>query len=81
MRMRRKQDLERINLTIPVELKKRMQRHEEINWSVVATMYFEKFLKAQEFLRAFEEPGITEEEAVQRGLRIHHRKTVLGKES
>lgn len=79
--MKHKQTVERINLTIPSALKKEMQKHEEINWSAVATKSFERLLKNEAILRAFEEPGISEEEATERGLRIQHKKTVLAKQS
>ena len=80
MRMRRKQKMARINLTIPAALKTEMQEHEEINWSAVATRFFARFLKAEATLRAFEEPGTSEDEAAERALRVQHGKTVLAKE-
>ena len=73
--------MERINLTIPSELKRRMRKHEEINWSGVAAKAFERQLRAQEILDRFREEGVSEEEAVQRGLRLRHREEVAKKQA
>jgi predicted dinucleotide-binding enzyme len=71
----------RINLTVPLALKKEMQKHEEINWSAVATKSFERFLQNEAVLKAFEELGVTDDEALQRALRVQHGKAVLAEQS
>lgn len=79
MCMKRKQEMERINLTVPASLKREMQKHDEINWSAVATKSFERFLRAEAILKSFEEPGVGEDEAMDRAMRVQHSKTILAK--
>jgi len=50
-----------------------MQRRPEINWSRIAAMAFEKRLEVERVLGLFAESDITEDEAIQRGLRLKHK--------
>jgi len=79
--MKRKQKMQRINLTVPSQLKREMEKHSEINWSAVATKSFERFLRANRILRSFEEPELSESEALERALRIQHGKAAIARES
>ena len=61
-------------ITIPKSVKTRMSDFPEINWSGVATRAFRKQIEAQMLVRSFAEKGITDEEAIERGLSIRHGK-------
>lgn len=61
MCMKRKQSMDRINLTVPAALKREMQMYDEVNWSAVATKSFEKYLRNEGALRPFEESGARED--------------------
>lgn len=62
-----------MTITVPVELKREMEKHSEINWSRTAAKAFEKRLEAEKVLGAFAEPEISEEEAIRRGLNLRHK--------
>lgn len=61
-------------ITIPKSLRARMSEFQEINWSVVATRAFRKQIEAQTIVRQFAEKGISDEEAINRGLSLRHEK-------
>ncbi len=61
-----------MNISVPVSLKHRMDEHREINWSALACKTFERQLRAQEVLGQFAEEGISEEEAIERAMRVQH---------
>jgi len=61
-----------MNISVPVSLKRRMDEHREINWSALACKMFERQLKAQEILSQLEEPNVSEEEALERAMRVQH---------
>lgn len=65
-----------MTISLPASLKAKMESHEEINWSGVAAKAFARQLRAQEVLEEFGEEGVSEEEAIQRGLRLRHRAEV-----
>jgi predicted dinucleotide-binding enzyme len=71
--MKSKKATTHMTITVPVELKREMEEHGEINWSRTATKAFEKRLEAEKVLGAFAEPGISEEEAIQRGMDLRHK--------
>ena len=61
------------NVTVSVqpELKKRMDRHEEVNWSAVARQAFEEKLSAIEILEKFASKSrLTEKDAIELGDKI-----------
>ena len=62
-----------MTITVPVKLKREMEKHHEINWSRIATKSFERRLEAEKVLGAFTEPDISEDEAIERGLRLRHK--------
>jgi hypothetical protein len=68
-----KQASTHITISVPLELKREMQQRPEINWSRIAAKAFEKRLEAERVLGLFAEPDISEEEAIQRGLRLKHK--------
>ncbi len=59
-----------MTITVPASLKREMDKHVQINWSAVATNGFQKRVEAEKILERFVETGISEEEAIRRGLRI-----------
>jgi hypothetical protein len=71
--MKREEKMIHFNITVPETIKKGMMEHPEINWSAVATKAFEKQLKAQQVLQQFADTAVSEEDAIRRGLKIHHR--------
>jgi len=71
--MKREEKMIHFNITVPEAVRKEMIDHPEINWSAVATKAFQKQLRAQEILQQFADPSVSEDEAIQRGLKIHHR--------
>jgi hypothetical protein len=71
--MKREVKMIHFNITVPDTVKREMTKHSEINWSAVATKAFEKQLKAQKILEQFADSSVAEEDAIQRGLKIHHR--------
>jgi hypothetical protein len=73
--MKRKEATVHMTISIPRALKDQMEGHRQINWSVVASAAFQRRLKVEEVLSKFEEPGISEEEAIKRGLSIERRLT------
>ena len=70
--MKRKDKTVPMNISVPISLKSRMDRHPEINWSALACKMFERQLHAQEILGQFTEEGISEDEALERALRVQH---------
>jgi len=62
-----------MTISVPLDLKRQMQRRPEINWSRIAAMAFEKRLEVERVLGLFAESDITEDEAIQRGLRLKHK--------
>lgn len=65
-------------ITIPESLKLQMKEFPEINWSGVATRAFRKQIEAQKIVRQFAEKGISDEEAVKRGLLLEHQNQFEG---
>jgi post-segregation antitoxin (ccd killing protein) len=68
-----KEAMTHMTITVPVELKREMEKRPEINWSRTATKAFEKRIEAEKTLEAFAEPGITEDEAIARGVNLRHK--------
>jgi hypothetical protein len=68
--MKRKQSTAHMTISVPTSLKQDMERHPQINWSVVASAAFKKRLNVEEILGSFAEEGISEEEAIKRSLSI-----------
>jgi hypothetical protein len=58
-------------ISIPGSLKVQMGEFPEINWSGVAARAFLQQIQAQTVVRKFAERGISDEEAIERGLRLH----------
>jgi len=57
-----------VTLSIPSELKNRMDLFEEINWSAVAREAFDEKIKDLEFLKKFKAKStLTEEDAIALG--------------
>lgn len=57
-----------VTLSVPEEMKERMEDHPEINWSEVARQSIDRKLRELEFLEAFKgESDLTEEEAIELG--------------
>jgi hypothetical protein len=77
--MKRKEKTEPMNISVPLSLKRRMEKHQEINWSGVACKTFERQLQAQDVLDQLVEEGVSEEEAVERALRVQHSHKVVSK--
>jgi hypothetical protein len=75
--MKRKGKTEPMNISVPLSLKRRMEKHPEINWSGVACKTFERQLQAQDGLEQLAEEGVSEEEAVGRALRVQHAQKVV----
>lgn len=65
-----------MSISVPATLKAKMEKHQEINWSGVAAKAFDRQLRAQEVLEQFREEGVSEEEAIERGLRLRHKEEV-----
>lgn len=59
-----------MTITVPVSLKREMDKHDQINWSAVATKGFQKRIEAEKILEKFVETGVSEEESIRRGSRI-----------
>jgi hypothetical protein len=63
-----------MTLAVPNDLKHKMERFPEINWSEVARQAFNQRVKDLEFLRKFKEQSeITEEDALQMGAKLNKR--------
>ncbi len=71
--MKSKDATTHMTITVPVALKREMEKHGEINWSRTATKAFEKRIEAVKLLGAFPEPGISEEEAIERGISLRNK--------
>jgi hypothetical protein len=60
-----------ITVQVPDELKRRMDKHEIINWSAVARNAFEKQLSNLEFFKEFaKDSTMTEEDAIRFGREV-----------
>lgn len=59
-------------ITLPESLRQEMKEFPEVNWSGVATRAFRKQIEAQKIVRQFAEKGISDEEAIKRGLSLEH---------
>ena len=70
--MKAKEKTTPMNISVPVSLKHKMDEHREINWRALACKAFERQLRAQEVLGQFAEEGISEEEAIERAMRVQH---------
>lgn len=61
-----------VTLVVPEELKVKMDKHKEINWSEVARQAFAQKLEDLEFLRQFKSRSeITKEDARKLGLELN----------
>ena len=72
--MTEKEESVHLTITIPKSVRARMNDFPEINWSGVATRAFRKQIDAQMLVRSYAEEGITDEEAIKRGLSLRHGK-------
>jgi post-segregation antitoxin (ccd killing protein) len=70
--MRRRDKTTPMNISVPVSLRERMDRHSDINWSATACRAFERQLQAQEVLSRFADTNVSEEEALERALKVQH---------
>ncbi len=61
-----------VTLAIPNEVAQKMKRHPEIRWSAVARRAIAQYLEMVELLEKVTDPKLSEEEAVELGLRIQH---------
>lgn len=77
--MNRKEKTVPMNISVPASLRRRMEEHPEMNWSAVARKTFERQLQAQDVLDQFAEEGVSDEEALERALRIQHPRKVVSK--
>ncbi|MDG6929225.1 MAG: hypothetical protein JRN29_04160 [Nitrososphaerota archaeon] len=77
--MKRKEGTVPLNISVPSSLKKRIEQHQEINWSATACRAFERQLQAQEALDQLSESGVSEEEALDRALRVQHTEKIVKK--
>lgn len=68
-----------MTISLPEPLKREMERHPEVNWSAVASKAFQRQLRAQKILDQFSGPGVTEDEAIKRGLQLRHPEKVVEK--
>lgn len=63
-----------ITLAVPTELKQKMDKFVEINWSAVAREAFMQKIKDLEFLKEFKSKStLTEEDAVKLGRELNER--------
>jgi hypothetical protein len=74
--MKRKESMAHMTISVPNSLREEMEKHHQINWSSVASAAFRRRLSVEETLKQFEEEGVTEEEALERALRVQHPRTV-----
>lgn len=77
--MKKRQKTVPTNISVPLSLKERMDLHPEINWSATACRSFERQLQAQEALNEFAEPDVSEEEALNRALKVQHARATANK--
>jgi post-segregation antitoxin (ccd killing protein) len=66
-----------MNISVPASLKKRMEKHSEINWSATASRAFQRQLQVQEELDKLSEPEVSGSEALARALRVQHSHKVV----
>jgi hypothetical protein len=63
-----------VTLSIPTELKHKMDTFEEINWSAVARQAFDQKIHDLEFIKKFKtESTLTEEDALKLGKELNKR--------
>ena len=74
--MKRNMKTSHMTISIPAVLRDEVVKHPEINWSAVASKAFERQLRAQQVLEQFAEAGVTEAEAIRRGLQLRHSRRV-----
>jgi len=61
-----------VTLSIPQELKQRMDSFDEINWSAVARVAFDEKIKDLEFIKKFKSQSrMTEEDALRLGKEVN----------
>ena len=65
-------------ITLPESLRLEMKDFRDINWSGVATRAFRKQIEAQKIVRQFAEKGISDEEAIKRGLSLEDQNQFQG---
>jgi post-segregation antitoxin (ccd killing protein) len=75
--MKRKERTVPVNISVPASLKKRMEKHREINWSATASKAFQRQLQVQEALDKLSEPDVSDSEALARALRVQHSQKVV----
>jgi hypothetical protein len=61
-----------ITLALPKAVAQKMKRHPEIRWSRIARQAIEDRVKLLETLEETTDPSLSEEEAVELALKIHH---------
>lgn len=61
-----------VSVSVPPELKKEMDEHDEVNWSAVARNAFERRLQAIEVLEKFASTStLTEEDTIELGRKVN----------
>lgn len=61
-----------ITLSVPMEVKQRMDKFQEINWSAVARLAFEEKMKDLEFIKEFKSKStFTEKDALRLGKEVN----------
>ncbi len=75
--MKRREGTVPVNISVPLSLRKKMEKHPEINWSATACRAFERQLRAQEVLDELSEAGVSEEEALERALKVQHGQKIV----
>jgi len=74
--MKTKESTAHMTISVPNSLREEMEKHRQINWSAVASVAFRRRLSVEETLEQFEEEGVSEEEALERALRVQHPRTI-----
>lgn len=65
-----------MTLSIPSDMKHKMDNFSEINWSAVAREAFDEKIKDMEFIKKFKEKSrVTEEDAIKLGRELNSRLT------
>ncbi len=61
-----------VTISVPDEMKKKMDGFEEMNWSAVARRAFEESLRDMEIIREFRKKSkLTEEDAIELGKKVN----------
>ena len=68
--VKRKSGGARISISIPLEMNEEIVKHPEVNWSAVAVRAFRRQIDAIKTTGRFEDPRITDQEAIERGLLV-----------